>query len=97
MIESTLMSMRPQYLKTYQELVQRFCQNKIGILDKTADMSKTIALCDAYIGENTSSVVDLFCALGKPLFILDMKIDRKLSEVEFCDSLFCNVEYYEGQ
>lgn len=97
LIESTLMSMRPQYLKWYQELVQRFCQNKIGILDKTADMSKTIALCDAYIGENASSVVDLFCALGKPIFILDMKIDRKLSEVEFCDSLFCNVEYYKGQ
>ena len=30
LIESTLMSMRPQYLKTYQELVQRFCQ-KYGI------------------------------------------------------------------
>lgn len=97
LVESTLMSMRPRYLKWYQELVQCFSQNRIGILDKTADMSKTIALCDAYIGENESSVVDLFCALGKPLFILDMKIDRKLSEVEFCDSLFCNVEYYEGQ
>ena len=91
LMESTLQSMRLQYLEWYQRIVQQFKQKRIGVFDQTADMDQTIALCDAYIGEAASSVMDLFYVTGKPLFILDMKIDKVLSVVEYCEALFCNV------
>jgi len=97
LMESTLQAMRPQYLQWYLQLVQQFRQKKIGVFDQTADMDKTMALCDAYIGEATSSALDLFYITGKPLFILDMKIDRILTEAEYCASLFCNVVECDGK
>ncbi len=97
LMESTLQSMRPQYLHWYLQIVQRFKQKRIGVFDQTADMDQTIALCDAYIGEATSSALDLFYVTGKPLFILDMKIDKVLSKVEYCASLFCNVVECSGE
>ena len=91
LMESTLQSMRPQYLEWYRQIVQRFCQQGTGVFDTTSDVSRTIALSDAYIGEEASSVVDLFCATGKPLFILDMNVNTILSKREYCDPLFCGV------
>jgi len=91
LMDSTLQSMRPQYLEWYRQIVQRFRQQGTGVFDTTSDVSRTIALSDAYIGEEASSVVDLFCATGKPLFILDMNVNTILSEREYCDPLFCGV------
>ena len=91
LMESTLQSMRPQYLQWYREIVRRFRQQGTGVFDTTSDVTKTIALSDAYIGEEASSVVDLFCATGKPLFILDISVNRALSEREYYYPLFCNV------
>ena len=97
LMESTLQSMRPQYLEWYRQIVQRFCQQRTGVFDTTSDVARTIAVSDAYIGEDASSVVDLFCATGKPLFILDMNVDRALSESEYCAALFCNVVECSGK
>lgn len=96
-METTLQSMRPQYLQWYRNIVHQFAQKGIGVFDQTTDMDRTIAICDAYIGENTSSAMDLFYVTGKPLFILDMKIDKALSEVEYCASSFCNVAECNGK
>ncbi len=97
LMETTLQSMRPQYLQWYRNIVHQFVQKGIGVFDQTTDMDRTIAICDAYIGENTSSAMDLFYVTGKPLFILDMKIDKALSEVEYCASSFCNVAECNGK
>lgn len=97
LMESTLQSMRPQYLEWYRQIVQRFCQQGTGVFDTTSDVARTIAVSDVYIGEEESSVVDLFCATGKPLFILDMNVDRALSESEYCDPLFCSVAECGGK
>ena len=97
LMESTLCSMRPQYLERYRGIVRRFYQEKIGVFDQTGDMTKTMAMSDAYIGEGTSSALDIFCALGKPIFLLNMKIDKVLSKVEYCNSLFCNVTECKGK
>ncbi len=93
---STLQSMRPKYMQWYNELVNYFKQNKIGILDLTSDISRTVAVSDAYIGEPSSSVLWLFIAAGKPIFILDGNIDNEKLE-DACDVRFCNVESYQGQ
>ncbi len=97
LLDSTLQSMRPQYLDRYRKSVQRFKQENIGVFDQTDNMEKTMAISDVYIGESSSSALDIFCALGKPVFLLNMKMDRVLSEKELCDSLFCNVELYQGK
>ena len=97
LMETTLQSMRSQYLQWYRNIVHQFAKKEIGVFDQTTDMDRTIAICDAYIGETTSSAMDLFYVTGKPLFILDMKIDKALSEVEYCASKFCNVAECNGK
>ncbi|MBQ8172175.1 MAG: hypothetical protein IJZ95_09320 [Oscillospiraceae bacterium] len=71
LLESTIDSMRPQYKTFYNALKNFFVSNDIGILDTTPDITNTIALCDAYIGDPGSSVVSLFGVAAKPIFQLD--------------------------
>lgn len=82
LLESTVKSMRPYLLEKYYELVNFYKANKIGIWDDTADITKTVALADAYIGEDGSSVVNLFGVAGKPIFILDNTITETFSKEE---------------
>lgn len=74
LLESTLQSMRPQFLPFYRKLKEFFLQQEIGIYDETPDITDTIALCDAYVGDAGTSVTSLFGIAGKPLFILDNAI-----------------------
>lgn len=71
LLESTVKSMRPQLMEKYQALLAYFNDEQIGIWDNTPDITRTIAIVDAYIGEDGSSVVNLFGVAGKPIFILD--------------------------
>lgn len=71
LLESTIASMRPQLAGAYRELCEYFAQARIGVLDHTSDVANTVALSDAYIGEESTSVINLFCVAGKPIFILD--------------------------
>ena len=66
LMESTFDSLRGAYKPIYQKLKQYFLQENIGILDETPDIEKTIALCDAYIGDGGTSVTSLFGMAGKP-------------------------------
>ena len=71
LLEATIDSLRPQLLEQYQELKDYFIKEDIGIFDDTPDVSKTVAIVDGYIGEESTSIVNLFGAAGKPLFILN--------------------------
>lgn len=71
LLESTFNSMRPEYKQEYLSLKSDFIDHDLGIYDTTPDVEDTIALCDAYIGDDRSSIVALFGIVGKPLFILD--------------------------
>ena len=68
--------MRPEYLNTYKMLKQFFIDKNLGIYDDTPDMDKSIALCDAYIGDAGSSVISVFGVTGKPIFIFTNQIDN---------------------
>lgn len=72
--ESTLDSMRRQFRPQYNALREEFIRKEIGIYDDTPDISSTIALCDAYIGDAGTSVTSLFGMAGKPQFILNNNI-----------------------
>ena len=71
LLESTFDSMRPSYRPWYDTLKKRFIDGNLGIYDDTPDMTKTIALSDAYIGDSGTSVTSLFGIVGKPLFIFN--------------------------
>jgi hypothetical protein len=68
LMRATLISMRPGLLERYDRLEAEFTDKQIGILDKTADANITVAISDAYIGEASSSIVNLFQSVGKPIF-----------------------------
>jgi len=80
LLESTLDSMRPQYKAQYAALKARFIESELGIYDDTPDVTNTIALCDAYVGDAGSSLVSLFGIAGKPVFILNHDIHAEPGE-----------------
>lgn len=74
LLESTFDSMRKEYRPIYDRLKGYFIENGLGIYDDTPDIEETIAWCDAYIGDEGSSVTSLFGIVGKPVFILNNNI-----------------------
>lgn len=71
LLEATIKSMRPALMTAYQELMADLKIKTNVIIDQTPDITNTVTLTDAYIGEIDSSVVNLFSVTGKPIFILD--------------------------
>ena len=74
LLESTFESVRARYKPVFDELKAYFIRNKLGIYDDTPEITNTIALCDAYIGDAGTSVTSLFGIVGKPMFILNNDI-----------------------
>ena len=71
LLESTLKSMRPDYVPIYEQIRDKYISDNFGIYDTTGDIEKTIALCDAFIGDGATSVTSLFGVAGKPMFYLN--------------------------
>ena len=71
LMETTFLSMRKGYKSFYDELKRTFIQEHLGIYDDTPNIEKTIALCDAYVGDAGTSVTSMFGIAGKPVFILN--------------------------
>ena len=78
LLKGTVKAMRPQYIEKYDELVQYFIDNKVGVYDTTADVSRAVAVSDAYVGSHYSSIIALFEVINKPIFRIDSKkfLDR---------------------
>ncbi len=82
LLEATIKSMRPYLLLEFNNLKKYFLENKIGVLDETPDISRAVAISDGYIGEDGSSVINLFGAAGKPIFILNNYITDVFTKAE---------------
>lgn len=67
---ATIESMFMMYKKRYQEVVDEFIGQQIGIYDNSPDMYKAIALSDGYYGDR-SSIVQLYGITGKPILLED--------------------------
>ncbi len=74
LLETSFGSVRKEYKPWFDSLKNEFIRKGIGIYDDTPDITNTISLCDAYIGDAGTSVTSLFGMAGKPLFILDNSI-----------------------
>ncbi len=83
LLESTFESLRKEYKPVYDTLKRYFLTKNIGIYDETPDITDTIALSDAYIGDAATSVTSLFGLAGKPLFILNNEIYNAPEEEDY--------------
>ena len=72
---ATLTSMRQEAQNAYNQIKNYFIENNLGIYDDTADIDKSIALSDVYIGDTKTSVTSLFGVAGKPSFFLNNNIN----------------------
>ena len=70
LLEATYQTMRPELYQEYQELKSEFKKSGNAIYDDTADVGIVTAIADAYVGENTSSMVHYFGIAGKPKFFI---------------------------
>lgn len=74
LLESAFDSMRSEYRPDYEALKKYFIVSGFGIYDDTPNITDTVALCDAYIGDMISSVASIFGVAGKPVFLLNNEI-----------------------
>ncbi len=82
LLEATLDSMCKELTGRYKKLVRYFKKHNIGILDKTPDPDKAVVFSDAYIGEISSSLVDMFGVINKPRLLLSKKKFYQLTKDE---------------
>ncbi|MCR5176804.1 MAG: hypothetical protein K6C05_08110 [Anaerovibrio sp.] len=73
LIPATLGSMRPELSKRYTAMVEKYKKENWGIFDDTTDLNRSIAICDAYYGDD-SSVIQLFQGVKKPVMVEDVDI-----------------------
>lgn len=79
---ATLQSMRPELMEEYHRIEQTFLTEHTGILDKTPDVNASVAIADAYLGECTSSVVNLFKIVQKPVMYISQRRFRQFTKEE---------------
>ncbi len=73
LMKAAIESMRPRLWKEYQELVEQYRGENIGIYDDSPDMDRAVIVSDAYYGD-WSSIVHLYRETGKPVMIQDVEI-----------------------
>lgn len=91
LLESSFDSMRVSYKPQFDALKKEFVEQNIGILDETPDIESTIALSDAYIGDPGTSVTSLFGIVGKPMFLLDNRINSEPVEDDWRGSIITGI------
>lgn len=73
LIPATLDSMRPELSARYAQIVDDYKKADWGIFDDTSDLNRSIAICDAYYGDE-SSVIQLFQGAKKPVMVENVEI-----------------------
>lgn len=73
LMESTIKSMSPELLETYESIVNDYRKQNWGIYDDSSDLNRAIILSDCYYGD-PSSVVQLYQKTGKPIMIQNVNI-----------------------
>lgn len=95
LMDATLGSMRPEFRTAYETLKKKYIESGLGIYDATSDVTDTVALSDAYIGDAGSSITSLFGVAGKPIFILDNSILEESGENGWLNDISIGFNYFE--
>ena len=94
LLEATLQSALPALYEEYMEIKHAFAGSRNGILDETGDAGIASVIADAYLGENTSSLMHYFGVQGKPV----MYTNWEITEDNRKDREFLNVStWYRGR
>lgn len=80
LIEGTLKSMRPKLYGEYMQIKNAFLREEKGILDESGDAGVAAVVADAYLGEDTSSLVHYFGVLGKAVMFTDWRVVEDVVE-----------------
>lgn len=72
LMESTIVSMRPQLWDDYKKIKDNYLAEGWGIYDDTPDIDRAIILSDAYYGDE-SSVVSMYKKTGKLIMIQNVE------------------------
>ena len=73
LIQTTLISMRPQLWEEYKRIVDIYRTEAWGIYDDTAELDRAIVISDGYYGDG-SSIVELYKATLKPVMIANAEV-----------------------
>lgn len=90
---STIQSMLPHLEEWYKSLRKQYQEERVGILDESTDLHRTIAISDAYYGD-WSSVMELYKATGKPILLSVDNLKEYSPEVAFVICDFVIVDDY---
>lgn len=71
--EAACVSLRPELLARYHEIVETYKKEDWGIYDDTPDIHRAIALSDAYYGDQ-SSLVEMYRVTGKPIMLQNVNV-----------------------
>jgi len=67
--DAALVAMLPSLYKPYRNMINAFIEYDQGILDTSADLERSVSVCQEYIGD-PSSVVSFFIEQNKPVTII---------------------------
>ncbi len=95
LMEATLQSMRVDLYEEYMRIKREFVRKGYGILDETGDAGIAAIVADAYLGENSSSLLHYFGVLGKPVYITCWSILEEIREEDRAGLFFMDC-YFEG-
>ena len=73
LIQATIESMRPQLWEGYKKMKDKYVEESWGIYDDSADMNRAVAISDAYYGDGSSSVVNLYQKTNKMVMLQDVE------------------------
>lgn len=71
LLENSLRTIRADFLERFLALKEAYILGKWGIFDDSAQMERAMFYADMYLGDDGSSMVNLFAAAKKEIFILD--------------------------
>lgn len=94
LLEATLQSALPALYGEYMEIKRAFAGSRNGILDETGDAAVAAVIADAYLGENTTSLMHYFGVLGKPVMYTNWEITE--DNKKYRDHLYFITFYQEG-
>ena len=78
LLENTLRSIRNAFLERFLQLKEDFIRGKWGIFDDSPYMERAMCIADMYLGDDGSSMVNLFAMAKKEIFILENRLlDRE--------------------
>ena len=67
----TIQTFHPEACELYRKVIELFKKSGNGVYDDSQNLERAIAVSDAYIGDEQSSVSTLYQVTGKPMYYID--------------------------